>query len=110
MEVLRGRGLLGLAGGDLSGGDLDRFLVDRLVSLRAAIPLSSFNRRPGNPSLDSCLDIGVAFGSMETADLMGKTRSIEPGLRTGPGPSDLCDKVGEAGTSDLPVNIETGDS
>ena len=48
---------------------------------------------------------------MDTADLMGKTRSIEPGLRADAGPSDLCDEVGEGGgPSLLPVNMETGDS
>ena len=74
------------------------------------MPLSLLSLRPGKPSPDSCLTMGAALGSMDTADLMGKTRSIEPGLRTEPGPSNLCVKVGEGGTSDLPVNMEMLDS
>ena len=98
-----------LGGDDLLLGDLEPVLVDLLVSLRPAMPLSLFRRRPGKPSLVSYLDIGVAFGSMETADLTGKTRSIEPGLRAALGPSYLC-APGDAGGSVLPVNIETGES
>jgi hypothetical protein len=48
---------------------------------------------------------------METADLIGKTRSTEPVLRIAPRPPDFCDQVGDGGGwSDLPVNMETGDS
>ena len=36
---------------------------------------------PGKPSLVSCRGPGVAVGSIDTADRMGNTRSIEPGLK-----------------------------
>ena len=93
--------------GDRSGGDLDAILVGDLLPLRAAMPLSVLSVNPGKCSADSCLAMGVAEGSIETADRIGNTRSMDPGLRTEVGPSDLCEKVGDGGTFDRPVNIET---
>lgn len=66
-------------------------------SLRRATLLSWPIRSPGKPSEGSLRYIGVAVGSIETADRMGKTRSIEPGLRADPGSSDPMEGVGDLG-------------
>lgn len=114
MDCLLGRGLLVRRGeGILAVEDLESLLRSRSwpLSTRPADSGSLVSRSLSQPSPDSPLAMGVAVGSIETADRTGKTRSAMPGLRAEKGPSDFCDHVGEAGGgSVLPVNIETGDS
>jgi len=64
---------------------------------------------PGYPSLDSSLAMGVAVGSMETAERTGKTRLIEPGLTTSPALFDPVD-VEKSFLLLAPENILTDDS
>lgn len=59
--------------------------------------------------MDSDRGIGVATGSIETAERTGNTRSIEPGLRVTLVSLGLVVVVGDTGTSDFPVNMLTGD-
>ena len=71
--------------GSLSGDDLESLLSSRsrLRLRRPAPPVSLGSLIPGKPSPDSPRDIGVAVGSIDTAERIGNTLSIEPGLRTG---------------------------
>jgi hypothetical protein len=116
IDCLLARGLPDRRGeGILAVEDLDSLFRSRswLVSLRELKPPSLGKRIPGKPSPDSPRTIGVAVGSIDTAERTGNTRSIVPGLRAEKGPSDFCDKVGEAGGASLgsllPVNMETGE-
>ena len=60
---------------------------------------------PGkNPPLSS-LGAGVASGSIETTDRIGKTRSVAPGLNTERCPSEKEDTVGDGGPSLLPEKM-----
>lgn len=91
-----------------AGGDLERSVCARIDSLRTAMPASPPSLKPGKPSDDSWRYMGVAYGSMETAERMGKTRSIEPGLSAAEGSLlEHDDGEGEAGRSFFPVNMET---
>jgi hypothetical protein len=47
------------------------------------------------------------MGSIETADRMGNTLSMDPGLSTASGLLEPCEGDGEGARSDLPVNIDT---
>jgi hypothetical protein len=80
--------------------------VDAL-RLCAANSLPTLN--PGKPSDDSCRTSGVAVGSIETAERIGKTRSMEPGLSAVLGPLECCEGVGDdARWPDCrPVNMDT---
>ena len=44
----------------------------------------------GNPYPLESDRIGVGFESTETTDLIGKTRSVAPGLKGGKGESKFC--------------------
>ena len=64
---------------------------------------------PGYLADDSIRGMGVATGSMETAERMGKMRSMEVGLKVTPASSALDgDEGGTIGVaSDRPVNMLT---
>jgi hypothetical protein len=108
-------GLEGRSGGEPildTGGDRDRLVSDRLLkalveSRRPAMLPSPPNFRPGKPSEDSPRYMGVAMGSIETADRIGNTLSMDPGLSTDSALFDPCEGVGDGARSDLPVNIDT---
>jgi hypothetical protein len=76
----------------LSGGESIPSEVRLVVVLEAAIGLI-----PGKPELVSPLGIGVAVGSIVTAERIGKTRSTEPGLRFEWASSDLVEAAGDTG-------------
>lgn len=104
-------GLYGRCGGDPMpldiAGDLDLSPPVRVDSRRRATPLSLPILSPGKPSLDSWRYMGVAVGSMDTAERIGNTRSIEPGLRVEIGSLEPCEGDGDDGRSVRPVNIDT---
>jgi hypothetical protein len=86
------------------GGEPAPSEVRLVVVLEAAIGLI-----PGKPEPVSPLGIGVAVGSIVTAERIGKTRSTEPGLRFECASSDLVEAAGDTGPEPLPVNMLTGD-